>query len=174
VVGTYGLAVMSADEPGKIVVARRGSPVLLGVGEEEYFVASDAAAIVEHTRSVVYLDDGDIAVLAPEGYHVIDCDSHVQLRAVDDVAWDLEEIELGDHSHFMRKEIWDQPETVRSTLGGRLVADEGVARLNGLDLTSAACNDIQRIVIVACGTSWHSGLVGRHLIEELARIPVAV
>jgi len=172
--GTYGLAVLDAHEPEKIVVARRGSPVLLGIGEDEYFVASDASAIMEHTRSVVYLDDGDIAVLTREGYHIIDRDSHIQLRAVDDVAWDLEAIELGDHAHFMLKEIWEQPETVRSTLRGRLVFDDGTARLNGLNLTPEACADIQRIVIVACGTSWHSGLVGRHLIEELAQIPVTV
>src|SRR6266852_5245659 len=172
--GTYGLAVISADDPGKIVVARRGSPVLLGVGDEEYFVASDAAAILEHTRSVVYLDDGDIAVLTPNGYHVLDREAHVQLRAVDDVAWDLDTIELGGYPHFMLKEICEQAETVRSTLRGRLVFDEGVARLNGLNLTPEACADIRRIVIVACGTSWHAGLVGRHILEELARIPVSV
>jgi glutamine---fructose-6-phosphate transaminase (isomerizing) len=174
VVGTYGLAVMSTDDPGKIVVARRGSPVLLGVGEEEYFVASDAAAVLEHTRSVVYLDDGDIAVLTPDGYHVIDRESHVQLRAVDDVAWDLEATELGGYAHFMLKEICEQPETVRSTLRGRLIYDEGAARLNGLNLTAEDCADIQRIVVVACGTSWHAGLVGRQMIEELAGIPVSV
>src|SRR5207244_5978840 len=99
--GTYGLAVMSADEPGKLVVARRGSPVLLGIGEQELFVASDASAVLEHTRQVVYLDDGDIAVLTPGEFHVIDSESHVQLREVDDVAWDLAEIELGGYPHFM-------------------------------------------------------------------------
>jgi glucosamine--fructose-6-phosphate aminotransferase (isomerizing) len=174
VVGTYGIAVISAEEAGKIVVARQGSPILLGVGDEEYFVASDASAILEHTRSVVYLDDGDIAVLTPTAYHVIDCDSHVQLRAVDDLAWDLDAIELGNYSHFMLKEICEQPETVRSTLRGRLVFEDGTARLNGLNLTPEACADIRRIVIVACGTSWHAGLVGRHMIEGLAGIPVTV
>jgi glutamine---fructose-6-phosphate transaminase (isomerizing) len=170
--GTYGLAVISSDEPHKIVVARRGSPVLLGVGDEEYFVASDASAVLEHTRSVVYLDDGDIAVLTPAGYHILDRDERVQLRAVDDIAWDLEAIELGGFEHFMHKEICEQTETVRATLRGRLV--QGGARLNGLNLTPEACAEVQRIVILACGTSWHAGLVGRHLIEELARIPVAV
>jgi glutamine---fructose-6-phosphate transaminase (isomerizing) len=174
VIGTYGLAVVSADDPGKIVVARQGSPVLLGVGEDEYFVASDAAAVLEHTRSVVYLDDGDIAVLTPAGYHVIDRESHVQLRAVDDVTWDLEATELGGYAHFMLKEICEQPETVRSTLRGRLVYEDGAARLNGLNLTADACAEINRIVVVACGTSWHAGLVGRHIIEELAGIPVSV
>src|SRR5438552_3753099 len=133
--GTYGLAVMSTDEPGKIVVARRGSPVLLGIGEDELFVASDASAVLEHTRSVVYLDDGDIAVLTADGYHVVDAESHVQLREVDDVAWDLAEIELGGYPHFMLKEISEQAETVRATLRGRLLQDRGTARLHGLNLT---------------------------------------
>ena len=174
VVGTYGLAVVSADEPGKVVVARQGSPVLLGVGDEEFFVASDASAVLEHTRSVVYLDDGDIAVLTPDRYYVVDRDSHVQLRAVDDIAWDLAAVELGGYPHYMLKEICQQPDTVRSTLRGRLLFEDGMARLNGLNLAPEACADLQRIVIIACGTSWHAGLVGRHIIEALARIPVAV
>src|SRR5216117_2475054 len=172
--GTYGLAVMSGAEPGKIVVARQGSPVLLGIGEEELFVASDASAVLEHTRAVVYLDDGDIAVLTPEGYHVIDRESHVQLREVDAIAWDLGAIELGGYPHFMLKEIMEQPETVRATVRGRLLFDQGTARLNGLNLPPEACADIQRIQIVACGTSWHSGLVGRHVIEDLTGLPVQV
>ena len=172
--GTYGLAVMSADEPGKIVAARRGSPVLLGVGDGEMFVASDASAVLEHTRAVVYLNDGDIAVLTAGGYHVIDGQSHVQLRAVDDVAWDLEAIELEGYPHFMLKEIAGQPETLSSTLRGRLMFDAGAARLDGLNLTPAKCAAVERIVIVACGTSWHAGLVGRHVIEALAGIPVQV
>src|SRR5213075_906489 len=174
VVGTYGIAVISGDEPGKIVVARQGSPVLVGVGEREYFVASDASAILEHTRSVVYLNDGDIAVLTPDGYQVLDRSAAVQERAVDALAWDLEAIELGGHAHFMLKEILEQPDTVRSTLRGRLQGDGTVARLNGLNLSAADCEAIRRITIVACGTSWHSGLVGRQIIEELAGIPVHV
>jgi len=174
VVGTYGLAVISADDPGKVVVARQGSPVLLGIGDGEFFVASDAAAMLAHTRSVVYLDDGDLAVLTPDRYHVTDADAHVQLRDVSDIAWDLEAIELGGYPHFMLKEICEQRETVQSTLRGRLLFADGTARLNGLNLSPETCAGINRIVIVACGTSWHAGLVGRHLIEELARVPVAV
>src|SRR6266700_2587737 len=172
--GTYGLAVVSATEPGKIVVARQGSPVLLGIGDDEVFVASDASAVLEHTRSVVYLDDGDIAVLTPDRYHVMDADAHVQLREVSDIAWDLGAIELGGYPHFMLKEIREQPETVQSTLRGRLLLEQGTARLNGLNLSAEACAGVTRVVIVACGTSWHAGLVGRHIIEQLARLPVAV
>ena len=172
--GTYGLAVISSAEPGKIVVARQGSPVLLGIGDKEYFVASDASAILEHTRSVVYLDDGDIAVVTPQGYRVVDREQRDQVRQVSDIEWDLAAIELGGYPHFMLKEIYEQPETVTATLRGRLLFDEGSARLNGLNLTPEDCVGIQRILIVACGTSWHSGLVGRYALEELARIPVDV
>jgi glutamine---fructose-6-phosphate transaminase (isomerizing) len=172
--GTYGLAVISSAEPGKIVVARQGSPVLLGIGDKEYFVASDASAILEHTRSVVYLDDGDIAVVTAEGYRVVDRDQRDQVRQVSDIEWDLAAIELGGYPHFMLKEIYEQPETVTATLRGRLLFDEGSARLNGLNLTPEDCAGIQRILIVACGTSWHSGLVGRYALEELAHIPVDV
>src|SRR2546422_86512 len=174
VVGTYGLAAISAEEPGKIVVARQGSPVLLGIGENEFFVASDASAVLAHTRSVVYLDDGDIAVLTPDRYHVMDANAHVQLREVSDIAWDLEAIELGGSPPFMLKEIAEQAQTVKSTLRGRLLFDPGTARLNGLNLPPDACAGISRVVIVACGTSWHAGLVGRHIIETLARLPVVV
>lgn len=172
--GTYGLACISSTEPGKIVVARKGSPVLLGIGDGEYFVASDASAILEHTRSVVYLDDGDIAVVTPDGYRVLDLDQRDQIRTVSDIEWDLAAIELGGYPHFMLKEIYEQPESVTATLRGRLLFEEGTARLNGLNLTPEDCTAIQRILIVACGTSWHSGLVGRYALEELARIPVDV
>jgi glucosamine--fructose-6-phosphate aminotransferase (isomerizing) len=172
--GTYGLAVLSAAEPGKVVVARQGSPVLLGIGEDELFVASDASAVLGHTRSVVYLDDGDIAVLTRDGYSVLDRESHVLLREVDDVACGLSEIELGGYPHFMLKEISEQADTVRATLRGRLLPEQGGARLNGLDLSLEECRAISRITVVACGTSWHAGLVGRDVIEELAGIPVQV
>jgi len=172
--GTYGIAVLSETDPGKIVVARRGSPVLLGVGDGEFFVASDASAVLEHTRSVVYLNDGDVAVVTPEGYRVLDREAREQERAVDDIEWDLDAIALGGYPHFMLKEISEQADSVRSTLRGRLLGAEGTARLNGLNLTAEQCNQIRQIVIVACGTSWHAGLVGRHILEELARIPVAV
>src|SRR5438552_2218141 len=171
--GTYGLAVISDADPHKIVVARRGSPLLIGVGGGEYLVASDASAVLAHTRSVVYLNDGDVAVLTPEGYRVLDGDARPQDRLVDDLDWHLDPLALGSHAHFMLKEICGQPETVGHTLRGRLVAD-GTARLNGLNLSPGHCARIRRIVIVACGTSWHAGLVGRCILEELTGIPVEV
>ena len=172
--GTYGVAVVSADDRGKVVAARRGSPVLLGVGSGEYFVASDASAVVAHTRSVVYLADGDIAVLTPDGYRVMDRDACEQERAVDDVEWDLDDLALGTYDHFMLKEIFEQPDSVRNTLRGRLLMADGGARLNGLNFTKSDCTSLRRVVIVACGTSWHAGLVGRHILEELAGLPVEV
>jgi len=172
--GTYGIAVVAETDPGKIVVARRGSPVLLGVGDGEFLVASDVSAVLEHTRSVVYLNDGDVAVLTSGGYRVLDPEAREQERAVDDIEWDLDAIALGGYPHFMLKEICEQSETVRSTLRGRLLVAEGSARLHGLNLTPEDCREIQRVAIVACGTSWHAGLVGRHILEELVGIPVSV
>ncbi len=137
-------------------------------------MASDASAVLGHTRSVVYLNDGDVAVVTAEGYRVLDRDAREQERAVDDIEWDLDAIALGGYPHFMLKEISEQAETVRSTLRGRLLVSEGTARLNGLNLTAEQCSQIRQIVIVACGTSWHAGLVGRHILEDLARIPVSV
>src|SRR5256884_5952332 len=172
--GTYGIAVVAESDPGKIVVARRGSPVLLGVGDGEFLVASDASAVLGHTRSVVYLNDGDVAVVTAEGYRVLDREARVQERAVDDIEWDLDAIALGGYPHFMLKQICEQPETVRSPLRGRLLVADGTGRPNGRNLTTEQCGAIRRIVIVACGTSWHAGLVGRHVLEELVGIPVSV
>src|SRR5712692_6947974 len=144
--GTYGIAVLSETDPGKIVVARRGSPVLLGVGDGEFLVASDVSAVLGHTRSVVYLNDGDVAVLTSGGYRVLDPEAREQERAVDDIEWDLDAIALSGYPHFMLKEICEQSETVRSTLRGRLLVSEGTARLNGLNLTAEQCSQIRQIV----------------------------
>jgi glucosamine--fructose-6-phosphate aminotransferase (isomerizing) len=174
VTGTYGLAVVSGREPGKVVAVRRGSPVLLGVGAGEYFIASDPTALAGYTRSAIYLDDGDLAVLDPEGYRILDAAALPQTRVVDEIAWDAGAASLGEHPTFMWKEISEQAETVANVMRGRLVPEGATARLDGLGLTPAEAQAIQRIRILGCGTSWHAGLVGRHMIEELTGIPVEV
>jgi glucosamine--fructose-6-phosphate aminotransferase (isomerizing) len=172
--GAYGIAVISADEPDVIVAARNGSPLLVGVGEDEYFVASDASAVLEHTRSVVYLDDGEMVVLTRQGYHVRDLAATRIEKPVNQIEWDLATIERGGYPHFMLKEICEQAESVENTLRGHLLEDEGTARVHGLNLSDDDIKNIDRIVITACGTSWHSGLIGEYMMEELARIPVEV
>jgi glucosamine--fructose-6-phosphate aminotransferase (isomerizing) len=172
--GTYGLAVISSRDPGKIVAARKGSPLLIGVGEEQNFLASDASAILAHTRQVVYLNDGDVAVLTPHEFRVLDIDATPQSRKVDRIDWDLASIERGGYAHFMLKEIFEQPTSVENTMRGRLIVDDGTAKLGGLNLSAEQLLHIDNIIITACGTSWHSALIGELMIEELARIPVEV
>jgi glucosamine--fructose-6-phosphate aminotransferase (isomerizing) len=172
--GAYGIAVISADEPDVLVAARQGSPLLVGVGDREWFVASDASAILSHTRSVVYLDDGEMAVLTREGYSVRDLALSRISKPVDQIDWDLATIERGGYDHFMLKEIFEQPETIRNTMRGHLLEEQGTARLDGLNLTDEDLKKFDRVVITACGTSWHSAIIGEYLIEELARIPVEV
>ncbi|MFL5521471.1 MAG: glutamine--fructose-6-phosphate transaminase (isomerizing) [Gemmatimonadales bacterium] len=172
--GAYGLAFISADEPGVLVAARRGSPLLVGVGEGEWFVASDASALLQHTRSVVYLDDGEMAVLSRDGYRIRNLEIAKIDKPVNQIEWDLATIERGGYAHFMLKEIFEQPESVENTFRGHLLDDEGTARVSGLNLTDDDWKQIDRIIITACGTSWHSGLIGEYLLEELARIPTEV
>ena len=172
--GAYGIAVISSDEPNTLVAARNGSPLLVGVGDGEYFVASDASAILEHTRSVVYLDDGEMVVLTRDGYRVRNLtDTHVD-KPVNQIEWDLATIERGGFSHFMLKEIFEQPESFTNTVRGHLLEDEGSARLRGLNMTDEQLNRIDRVIITACGTSWHAGLIGEYIFEEMARIPCEV
>jgi len=172
--GAYGIAVISADEPDTLVAARNGSPLLLGVGDGEYFVASDASAILEHTRSVVYLDDGEMAVLTREGYRVRNLtQTHVD-KPVNQIEWDLATIERGGYAHFMLKEIFEQPDSLTNTVRGHLLEEEGSARLRGLNLSDDELKRFNRIIITACGTSWHAGLIGEYIFEELARIPCEV
>jgi len=172
--GTYGIAVMSADEPGTVVGARKGSPLVVGISDGEYFLGSDVAPIVEHTRQVVYLDDGEMAVLTPDGFHTATI-AHVPVdKTIHEVEWDLTQIEKGGFDHFMLKEIFEQPDSVRDAMRGRLLLDEGLARLGGLNMQKDELRDVQRLIILACGTSWHAGLIGEYMIEEHARIPVEV
>ncbi|WP_337172520.1 glutamine--fructose-6-phosphate transaminase (isomerizing) [Gemmatimonas aurantiaca] len=172
--GTYGIAVISSDEKDKIVAARKGSPLLIGIGEGEYYVASDASAILAYTRHVVYLDDGDIAVVTRDGYKVLDLDSVTREKPVTRIEWDLAQIERGGYPHFMLKEIFEQPTTVENTMRGRLILEEGFSKLGGLNIPKDDLLAVDNIIITACGTSWHSALIGEMMIEELCRIPVEV
>jgi glucosamine--fructose-6-phosphate aminotransferase (isomerizing) len=172
--GTYGIAVVSSEDSNKIVAARKGSPLLIGLGDGEYYVASDAAAILAHTREVIYLDDGDLAVLNRDGYRIIDLRAQEQSRHVSKIDWDLDQIERGGYDHFMLKEIFEQPQTVENCMRGRLLEELGTSKLGGLNMTDEQLLAIDNIVITACGTSWHSALIGEHMIEELTRVPVEV
>jgi glucosamine--fructose-6-phosphate aminotransferase (isomerizing) len=172
--GTYGLAVISSREPHKIVAARKGSPLLVGIGEHEHWLASDASAILAHTRQVVYLDDGDVAVIEADGYRVLDVNAVPLTRRVDKIDWDLGAIERGGYPHFMLKEIFEQPQTVENTMRGRLIVEDGTSKLGGINLTHDQLMNIDNVIITACGTSWHSALIGEMMIEELCRIPVEV
>jgi glucosamine--fructose-6-phosphate aminotransferase (isomerizing) len=172
--GAYGIAVISSREPETIVAARRGSPLLVGLGRGENFVASDPSAVLAHTRSVIYLDEGSMAVVRPDGYHLKDQHAVPMTKEVSKIDWDLATIERGGFPHFMLKEICEQPESVRNTLRGRLLEEEGTARLQGLNLKDEDLARVNRIVITACGTSWHAGLVGEYMLEEVARLPVEV
>ena len=173
--GTYGIAVISTRDPEKIVVARLGSPLLIGVGTNgETFVASDVAAVIAHTRDVVYLDDGDMATVTPSGYTVHRGGIGPVDRPVNRVDWDLGQVERGGYPHFMLKEIMEQPQTLRETMRGRLLEDEGRVKLGGLTGMDEELRQIQRVIILGCGTSWHSGLIGEYMLEDIARVPTDV
>jgi glucosamine--fructose-6-phosphate aminotransferase (isomerizing) len=174
VTGSYGVAVLASGENRKIVAARRGTPLLIGIGDGEAFVASDATAVRNFTRSVVHLGEGDLATVTESGYRITDPAGIECVRSPVQVNWSNKAADRGVHPHFMRKEIAEQPETIRDAMRDRLNREDGTARLDTLGLTPEQVVDIRRIVIVACGSSWHAGLVGRHYIEEMAGIPVEV
>ncbi|HEU4748788.1 MAG TPA: glutamine--fructose-6-phosphate transaminase (isomerizing) [Gemmatimonadaceae bacterium] len=172
--GTYGIAVVSSLDKNKIVAARKGSPLLIGLGDGEFYVASDVSAILAQTREVVYLDDGDVAVLTRNGYTVLNQRAQQQEKGVSKIDWDLDQIERGGFDHFMLKEIFEQPATVENCMRGRLLPEEGTSKLGGINLTDEQLLKFDNILITACGTSWHSALIGEHMLEDLARIPVEV
>jgi glucosamine--fructose-6-phosphate aminotransferase (isomerizing) len=172
--GIYSLVFLSAKEPQKIVAARLGPPSVIGLGEGEFFVASDIPALLEHTRQIFFLADGDIAVLTPAGVRVMDHDGHPVNRPAQHVGWDPIMAEKGGYKHFMQKEIFEQPRAVRDTLLGRISQDTGRIFLDEMQITERQFRDFQHVRIVACGTSWHAGLAGKFMIERLARVPVEV
>ena len=172
--GTFGIVVLSVHEPDMIIAARRGSPLILGIGDGEYLVASDASAVISHTRQVVYLQENEMAILKRDGFSTKTIENVDTRSVVEEIAFELEQIERGGFDHFMLKEIYEQPITFRDGFRGRLNAEEGSVRLGGLSSVTDKLRQAKRIIITACGTSWHAGLVGEYLIEQLARIPVEV
>jgi glucosamine--fructose-6-phosphate aminotransferase (isomerizing) len=172
--GTYGIALISKNEPDKIYCARKGSPLVVGIGKDEYFVASDASAIIAHTRNVFYLEDGEIAVIGRDGFVTKTIDNELVTKKVEKISFDLERIEKAGYPHFMLKEIFEQHNTVADAMRGRLIKEEGVAKLGGLTPILHNVLRARKIFITACGTSYHAGLVGEYMLEQYCRIPVEV
>ena len=172
--GTYGLAVLAADRPGEIVGARNGSPLIVGVGDGEMFLASDVSAVVSHTEKVIYLEDGELVSLTEDGFRTFNLQNLEIDKKVEDIQYQISRIDKDGFEHFMLKEIYEQPETVADCFRGRLLPEQGNVKLGGLAPLDEIHHSISRITITACGTSWHAALVGEYLIEELAGIPVEV
>lgn len=172
--GTYGIACLHADEPDKIVAARKGSPLIVGIGDGEFIVASDAAAVIQHTTQVVHLSDGEMVTVWTDGFRTTTLENVPVTKEVSEVEFTLEEIELAGHQHFMSKEIFEQPEALQNCLRGRLDLSEGRVVLGGLTNVARELARARRFIISACGTAWHAGLVGEYLFEDLARVPTEV
>jgi glucosamine--fructose-6-phosphate aminotransferase (isomerizing) len=172
--GSYGLVVVSADHPDQLVAARLGSPLVLGIGQGRNFVASDVPALLEHTRDVVYLDDGEVAILSGQAWSVTDLDGRAKVKTPQRVTWDPIQAEKAGYRHFMLKEIFEQPRVIEDTLRGRIAKTEGDVHLDEMGLDPKAVAGVQKLVIVACGTSWHAALVGKFMVEDLAGLPCEV
>jgi len=172
--GTYGIAVICKDNPREIVAARMGSPLVIGCGQDENFVASDVSAIIAHTKKVVYLEEGEIALVNEKDFQISTIDKVDITPEIHEIEWSLDAIEKGGYQHFMLKEIYEQPIALSNAFRGRLNYDEGTSRLHGLTQQLDDLNKVKRIILIACGTSWHAGLIGEYLIEDMARIPVEV
>jgi glutamine---fructose-6-phosphate transaminase (isomerizing) len=172
--GTYGLAMQYKKEPKTVIGARMGSPVVLGVGENEHFIASDPSPILPHTRTVVFLEDGEMAVITPEKHKIVKLDASPVMRDSTHIEWSAEQAQKDGYEHFMLKEIMEGPEVIRNTLRGRLIPEKGLAKLGGLDGVKDKLARINRIIIAGCGTAYYAGLVGEYMLEEHAGIPVEV
>jgi glucosamine--fructose-6-phosphate aminotransferase (isomerizing) len=172
--GTYGIAVLCTERPGEIVAARKASPLILGVGENEYLLASDASAIVSRTQNVVYLKDGELVHITGSDFAISTLDQADVSPVVDRIDWTVEDATMGGHAHFMEKEIFEQPQALENTMRGRFSEDGSSALFGGLNLTPAELRGVERFMFLACGTAWHACLVAEHLIERYARIPVEV
>ena len=172
--GAYGFAVLSSHDPEKIYVARQGSPLVVGLGEGEFFLASDVSAIVSHTRSVFYLNDGEMAILSRSGITTKTVTNEPIKMKVEKITFDLGRIEKSGYPHYMLKEIFEQPKTITDSFRGRLLHSEGRVKLGGLaDVEDRLC-EAEKIVLIACGTSWHAALIAEYMIEEYCRIPVEI
>ena len=172
--GTFGIAIISSDEPDKIIAAKRGSPMVLGIGKDEFIVASDTSAIIQYTRQVIYLNDNEMVVITHDDYKIKTIDNQLTNGTIHEIQYDLGRIEKNNYEHFMLKEINEQPQTIKDAFRGRLLPDEGIARLGGLISVKDKLRNTKRIVITACGTSWHSALVGEYMFEQFCDIPVEV
>lgn len=172
VIGTYGIAVIHADLPGVLVGARRGSPLVLGVGKGEHFLASDVSAIVAYTREAVYLNDYEIVALREDGFDISTVAGSDAAFQISKVEFTAEDVDKGKYPHYMLKEIHEQPNTVRDALRGRLAHEEATAKLGGLDMSNAQLREVERIVLSGCGTAFHAAMVGEYIIESMARLPV--
>ena len=174
VIGAYAIVVMSKNDPDTLIAARKGSPLVIGIGNEEYFLASDATPIIEHTRNVIYLKDNDVAILKSNSLVLKTIDDKIQTPYIEELDMSLEALEKGGYEHFMLKEIFEQPRAIEDSFRGRLNAEKGQLKLGGLQEYENLLTNIRRVIIVACGTSWHAGLIAEYMIEELVRIPVEV
>ncbi|WP_183564147.1 glutamine--fructose-6-phosphate transaminase (isomerizing) [Mucilaginibacter sp. SP1R1] len=174
VIGAYAIVIMDRENPGQLIAARKGSPLVIGVGDSEYFIASDATPIVEYIKNVIYLKDNEIALVKREGLLVKRLDNVIQTPMVQELELKLEELEKGGFEHYMLKEIYEQPRSIRDCMRGRINPEAGRIELGGIKEYADKLKNVERIVIIACGTSWHAGLAGEYLIEEYARVPVEV
>lgn len=171
IIGTYGIAVLDAQRPESIVVARNGSPVVIGIGDREMFVASDPAALVRHTQSVVHLDDGEVAVVRADGFETSTLEGGATAKTPSTISWSNESFDKGEFTHYMRKEIAEQPEAIRRTLSGRLEPRFQTTHIGGLEMAARELLEVKRVKILGCGSAFIAGSVGAHLIEQLARVP---
>jgi len=170
--GSYAFGVVAKDEPDKLIAARKESPLVIGIGEGENFIASDVPAILRHTRKVYFIEDRELVVVTADDIKILDFDQNVKTRDVYNVTWDIEAAEKGGYDHFMLKEIYEQPKVIKDTLTPRLPMDKDEVYLDGIELGKATLDKINKIYIVGCGTAYYAGLSGKYLIEKYSRIPV--